>query len=102
MHNNRNIEKIIILILTTFFLCVTIYVVSTNADVAELADALVLGTSANGVEVRVLSSAPMAYLFELNWIEGYKYHSEKNGIFLLQKSNKLYCLAEHTRYDGTP
>ena len=28
------------------------------ADVAELADALVLGTSANGVEVRVLSSAP--------------------------------------------
>ena len=35
------------------------------ADVAELADALVLGTSANGVEVRVLSSAPMTYLFEL-------------------------------------
>ena len=31
---------------------------ATNADVAELADALVLGTSANGVEVRVLSSAP--------------------------------------------
>ena len=29
-----------------------------NADVAELADALVLGTSAYGVEVRVLSSAP--------------------------------------------
>ena len=29
-----------------------------DADVAELADALVLGTSANGVEVRVLSSAP--------------------------------------------
>ena len=36
-----------------------------NADVAELVDALVLGTSANGVEVRVLSSAPMTYLFEL-------------------------------------
>ena len=35
------------------------------ADVAKLADALVLGTSANGVEVRVLSSAPMMYLFEL-------------------------------------
>ena len=29
-----------------------------NADVAELADALVLGTSVNDVEVRVLSSAP--------------------------------------------
>ena len=29
-----------------------------NADVAELADALVLGTSTNGVEVQVLSSAP--------------------------------------------
>ena len=36
-----------------------------NADVAKLADALVLGTSANGVEVRVLSSAPTTYLFEL-------------------------------------
>ena len=30
-----------------------------NADVAELADALVLGTSANGVGVRVPSSAPI-------------------------------------------
>ena len=29
-----------------------------NADVAELVDALVLGTSANGVGVRVPSSAP--------------------------------------------
>ena len=29
------------------------------ADVAELADALVLGTSANGVGVRVPSSAPI-------------------------------------------
>ena len=28
------------------------------ADVAELADALVLGTSANGLQVQVLSSAP--------------------------------------------
>ena len=36
-----------------------------NADVAELVDALVLGTSANGVGVRVPSSAPMTYLFEL-------------------------------------
>ena len=35
------------------------------ADVAELVDALVLGTSANGVGVRVPSSAPMTYLFEL-------------------------------------
>ena len=36
-----------------------------DADVAELADALVLGTSVNDVEVQVLSSAPMTYLFEL-------------------------------------
>lgn len=35
------------------------------ADVAELADALVLGTSTNGVEVRVLSSAPKVDLLEL-------------------------------------
>ena len=35
------------------------------ADVAELVDALVLGTSDNGVGVRVPSSAPMTYLFEL-------------------------------------
>ena len=35
------------------------------ADVAELADALVLGTSVNDVEVQVLSSAPMTFLFEL-------------------------------------
>ena len=32
--------------------------VSANADVAELVDALVLGTSTNGVGVRVSSSAP--------------------------------------------
>ena len=32
---------------------------------AELVDALVLGTSANGVGVRVPSSAPMTFLFEL-------------------------------------
>ena len=32
---------------------------------AELADALVLGTSTNGVEVQVLSSAPITNLFEL-------------------------------------
>ena len=36
-----------------------------NADVAELVDALVLGTSANGVGVRVPSSAPITNLFEL-------------------------------------
>ena len=43
-----------------------LYLLSVEyADVAELADALVLGTSANGVEVQVLSSAPMTYLFEL-------------------------------------
>ena len=36
------------------------------ADVAELADALVLGTSVNDVGVQVPSSAPKMYLFELN------------------------------------
>lgn len=35
------------------------------AGVAELADALVLGTSVNDVEVQVLSPAPMTLLFEL-------------------------------------
>ena len=35
------------------------------ADVAELADALVLGTSVNDVGVQVPSSAPMMYLFEI-------------------------------------
>ena len=37
---------------------------STFADVAELADALVLGTSVNDVEVRVLSSAPIKKTFK--------------------------------------
>ena len=36
-----------------------------NADVAELVDALVLGTSANGVGVRVPSSAPKRIFVEL-------------------------------------
>ena len=36
-----------------------------HADVAELADALVLGTSVNDVGVQVPSSAPMTFLFEL-------------------------------------
>ena len=36
-----------------------------DADVAELADALVLGTSVKDVGVQVPSSAPMTYLFEL-------------------------------------
>ena len=35
------------------------------ADVAKLADALVLGTSVFDVGVRFLSSAPTTYLFEL-------------------------------------
>ena len=42
-----------------------LYLLLANADVAELVDALVLGTSANGVGVRVPSSAPMMFLFEL-------------------------------------
>ena len=36
-----------------------------DADVVELADALVLGTSANGVGVRVPSSAPKVDVLEL-------------------------------------
>ena len=45
---------------------VVLYTLSgKHADVAELVDALVLGTSANGVGVRVPSSAPTTYLFEL-------------------------------------
>lgn len=51
-------------ILTFIFKSANIYF--AYADVAELADALVLGTSTNGVEVQVLSSAPTTYLFELN------------------------------------
>ena len=39
--------------------------VNKYADVAELVDALVLGTSVNDVGVRVPSSAPMMFLFEL-------------------------------------
>ena len=42
-----------------------LYLLLANADVAELVDALVLGTSVNGVGVRVPSSAPMMFLFEL-------------------------------------
>ena len=59
------------------------------ADVAELVDALVLGTSANGVGVRVPSSAPMTFLFELYRTERYKNQSENKIwlIFLLPKNN---------------
>ena len=45
--------------------CANIKSVNTNADVAELADALVLGTSVNDVGVQVPSSAPKADLLEL-------------------------------------
>ena len=47
------------------------------ADVAELVDALVLGTSANGVGVRVPSSAPHK-AFKLLWD---KYYIENLIIF---------------------
>ena len=57
-----------------------------NADVAELADALVLGTSANGVGVRVSSSAPLTNLFELNRIVGYKNQSEM-VVFFVRKNH---------------
>lgn len=43
-----------------------LYILSVKyADVAELADALVLGTSVIDVGVQVPSSAPMTYMFEL-------------------------------------
>ena len=48
---------------------------------AELVDALVLGTSANGVGVRVPSSAPMTFLFELNLTARYKYPFLKGWYF---------------------
>ena len=54
---------------------------SKYADVAELVDALVLGTSANGVGVRVPSSAPMTYLFEL--INRYKNIILKRMVFFI-------------------
>ena len=40
------------------------------ADVAELADALVLGTSVNDVEVRVLSSAPNKHYTNIFYFVG--------------------------------
>ena len=46
--------------------CAIINIVNKKyADVAELVDALVLGTSANGVGVRVPSSAPKVDVLEL-------------------------------------
>ena len=65
----------------------------TNADVAELADALVLGTSVNDVGVQVPSSAPMTYLFELT--DGYEIN-QKWLIFLLPK----ITLKSSKRKDG--
>ena len=38
-----------------------------NADVAELADALVLGTSVNDVGVQVPSSAPQIFAEVAQW-----------------------------------
>ena len=60
-----------------------ILLLSVNADVAELADALVLGTSVNDVGVQVPSSAPMTFLFEIYRTDRYKNHSVKWMIFLL-------------------
>ena len=61
------------------------------ADVAELVDALVLGTSANGVGVRVPSSAPTTYLFELT--DRYEIN-QKWLIFLFAKKSydMLVCI----------
>ena len=54
------------------------------ADVAELADALVLGTSVNDVGVQVPSSAPITNLFEL---QIQKSISKMVDFFLLQKNH---------------
>ena len=67
MNNRENViiktknEKIIFfkIFIDILYINVLLYVLLiSNADVAELADALVLGTSVNDVEVQVLSSAP--------------------------------------------
>ena len=64
--------------------CAIINIVNKKyADVAELVDALVLGTSANGVGVRVPSSAPTTYLFELIEQIDANIILKKDGIFLL-------------------
>ena len=79
--------------------CAIINIVNKKyADVAELVDALVLGTSANGVGVRVPSSAPMTFLFELFYrTDRYKNQSEMVDFFLLRKNHpkitmKGWCL----------
>ena len=48
----------------TWFVVLILLLLVKYADVAELVDALVLGTSANGVGVQVPSSAPMTFLFK--------------------------------------
>ena len=53
---------------------------------AELADALVLGTSVNDVGVQVPSSAPMTYLFELFRTDDMKIN-QKWLIFLVSEKS---------------
>ena len=55
---------------------------------AELVDALVLGTSANGVGVRVPSSAPAMYLFELT--DRYEINQKWLVFFFCKKSSQNY------------
>ena len=63
-----------------------LYTLSSKfADVAELVDALVLGTSANGVGVRVPSSAPMTYLFELSRTDDMKINQKWLIFFVAKK-----------------
>ena len=59
------------------------------ADVAELADALVLGTSVNDVGVQVPSSAPTTYLFELFRTDRYENQSEMVDFFYCEKSHPI-------------
>ena len=55
---------------------------------AELVDALVLGTSANGVGVRVPSSAPITNLFQINRIDEYENQSEMVDFFITPRGGK--------------
>ena len=57
----------------------------TYADVAELADALVLGTSVNDVGVQVPSSAPTTYLFELFRTDDMKINQKWLIFFIAKK-----------------
>ena len=70
-----------------------------HADVAELADALDLGSSVFDVGVQVLSSAPITNLFEL---QIQKSISKMVDFFVCEKIIfylSVYCLAETPSFD---